>query len=230
MIGWIVPSINTTAEREAMAMLPSPAGLHIARAAVDTSQTLADQFRGMIEQLPVLASGLARADLEVVAFACTSAGFYQGPGSDSVITDTLEEAAATPAVTTATAVVDALARLDAHRVAVATPYVDWVRDAERGFLEGAGIEVTGIVGMGRRGGRDISGIGSDEVRQLVAEVDSPTADAILVSCTDLPAVHLVEELEARHGKPVVTSNQATMWACREVTGMDAVPGFGILLG
>ncbi|MGI9465213.1 MAG: ectoine utilization protein EutA, partial [Aestuariivirgaceae bacterium] len=59
---------------------------------------------------------------------------------------------------------------------------------------------------------------------------APQAEAIFISCTALPAVTAIEEIEARTGKPVVTSNQASAWACLRHAGISAaVPGFGQLL-
>jgi len=228
-IGWIVPSINVVAEDEAIRMVPESVGIHFTRAVVDNSLPLEGQFAGMIDQLPQLAHGLSHAKVSVVAFACTSAGFFRGSGGDQDIITVLGESAGVPAVTTARAVVDALTQLGARRVAIATPYVEWVCDAERRFVEAEGFSVTHIVGMGRSGGSDISGIDAEEVRDLVAAVDSPDADTILISCTDLPTVDLIDELEDRHGKPVVTSNQATMWACRQLADIGPTDGYGALL-
>lgn len=228
-MGWIVPSINVTAEDELIWMAPPSLGVHFARAIVDRNLPLEDQFADMVSQLPELATGLAHAGVGTVAFACTSASFFEGPDSDQRVIDALADAAGVPGVATATAVADALRHLDVKRVAVATPYVRWVYEREAAFLEARGFVVNAIIGLDRTGGTDISGITDDEIRALVAEVDSPAAEAIFVSCTDLPAVHLVPELERRHAKPVVTSNQAAFWACREHLGLGATEGQGRLL-
>ena len=37
------------------------------------------------------------------------------------------------------------------------------------------------------------------------------AEGIFISCTALPALGVIGDLEARLGKPVVSSNQASLW-------------------
>ena len=63
------------------------------------------------------------------------------------------------------------------------------------------------------------------VRALKAE----GIDTLFVSCTDLPALGLIEELEDRHQKPVVSSNQATFWTAARALGIGPIEGYGRLL-
>jgi maleate isomerase len=57
----------------------------------------------------------------------------------------------------------------------------------------------------------------------------PEADVLLCSCTAWRAVEAVDALERRTGKPVVTSNQATIWAALRALGVtEAARGFGRL--
>ncbi len=228
-IGCIVPAINTAAEDDFIALCPPDVGVHFARADVDQNRPMAEQFQRMVDDAPYLATTWVKADVKVVGFACTSASFFKGEGSDAVIAEKISEKAGVPAVTTSTAVVDALGRVGARRIAVATPYLQWVYESEKAFFEAAGFEITAINGMERRGGEDIHTISESEIRELVADVDSPQADTIFVSCTDLPALSLIDELEERHGKPVITSNQATFWGCAKLAGVKPVQGYGRLL-
>ncbi len=228
-IGCIVPAINTTAEDDFIALCPPDVGVHFARADVDQARPMAEQFQRMVDDAPYLATTLVKASVKVVGFACTSASFFKGEGSDAVIAESIKDRAGVPPVTTSTAVVEALRSIGARRIAVATPYLEWVFESEREFLQAAGFEVTAINGMERRGGEDIHTISESEIRGLVADVDSAQADTIFVSCTDLPALSLIDELEKRHGKPVITSNQATFWGCAKLTGVKPIEGYGLLL-
>lgn len=228
-IGCIVPAINTAAEDDFIAMCPPDIGVHFARADVDQSRPTAEQFQRMVDDAPYLATTLVKADVKVVGFACTSASFFKGEGSDTVIAKNISNEAGVPAITTSTAVVDALSCFDARRIAVATPYLQWVYEAEKEFLESAGFDVIAINGLERTGGKDIHTIPEAEIRELVASVDSAEADTILVSCTDLPVLSLIDELEELHGKPVVTSNQATFWGCAKAVGLSSIQGYGRLL-
>ena len=58
----------------------------------------------------------------------------------------------------------------------------------------------------------------------------PGSDALLIACTDLPTLPLVPDLEAALGVPVVTSNNATLWAALRAAGIgDRLEGLGRLL-
>ena len=58
----------------------------------------------------------------------------------------------------------------------------------------------------------------------------PDADTLLVSCTGWRSLEVVEELEARTGKMVVTANQASIWCLLNKMGWDAqITGCGNLL-
>ena len=58
--------------------------------------------------------------------------------------------------------------------------------------------------------------------QLVRDADSPDAEAVFVSCTNLPTYDLIAPLEHELGKPVLTANQVTMWAALRVAGAAPV--------
>jgi len=228
-LGCIVPAINVIAEDDFITLCPADAGVHFARADVDQTRSLTEQFQQMIDDAPRLGTTLAKAGVGVITFACTSASFFKGEGSDAVIAEAIAESAGVPAITTATAVTDALKTLKAGRIGIATPYIEWVFEAERAFFAKAGFDVAGITGMNRRGGAEVNTISDDEIRAIVDEVDGEGIDTLFVSCTDLPALGLIEELEDRHQKPVVSSNQATFWTAARALGIGPIEGYGRLL-
>ena len=228
-LGFIVPAINVVAEDDFIALAADDVGVHFARADVDTDREIGAQFQQMIDAAPALATTIVKAGVSVTAFACTSASFFKGNGSDQVIADSIIAETGVPAITTATAVTDALRTIGANRIAIATPYLSWVYEAERDFFVAAGFDVVAVNGLERRGGADINTIADDEIRTLVENVDRDEADTLFVSCTDLPVLDLIDELEARHGKTVVTSNQATFWAAARIAGVGRVDGYGALL-
>jgi maleate isomerase len=60
----------------------------------------------------------------------------------------------------------------------------------------------------------------DYIRDLAISVDRPDADAIFVSCGALRTVDVIDEIEAATGKPCVASNQAMLWHCLRLAGID----------
>ena len=70
----------------------------------------------------------------------------------------------------------------------------------------------------------------EDVEKLVVRIDSPEAEAIFLSCGDMATLGIVDKLEKRLGKPVVTSVQATFWGTLRAIGIDdKIDGCGQLL-
>ena len=64
---------------------------------------------------------------------------------------------------------------------------------------------------------------------LAAEVNRPEAQAIFISCSNFRTIEIIESLEHRFGKPVVTSNASSLWKMLRIIGdRRAVPGAGRL--
>lgn len=184
------------------------------------------------DRLEEAALELADADVSAITFACTSGSLLHGPGFDERLRARITKATRLPASTTATAVVAGLRHLGARTVAVGTPYIDAINTRERVFLEAAGFSVPRIVGLSKRHDRDIRDLAEEQVLELARAAHVPAADALFLSCTNLPALPLVPGLERELGTPVVTSNAATLWHLLRVAGIGAepAPSLGRLLG
>ena len=62
------------------------------------------------------------------------------------------------------------------------------------------------------------------------EADCKAADAVFLACGNWWTAAVTERLEAAVGKPVLTTNNVTIWsALRQIGGHTSVPGFGRLL-
>ena len=110
-----------------------------------------------------------------------------------------------------------------------SPHVDALNERLRAYLEASGFAVVNMVGLNQRG--DIEAIEPAATRDLVISgVDTPTAEAIFISCTGLRTAAIIDELEQSLSKPVVTANQATLWRLAHLTGAPtANPERGRLL-
>jgi maleate isomerase len=142
-------------------------------------------------------------------------------------------AAARPGVPSTTPIRAALvgfAALAVRRVAMLVPYLDEVIQPVRAFLEDHGVAVTAITSFNIESDVDMARIPPTAIVEAGVEADRPDADALFVSCTALRAAQVAEALEARLGKPVVTSNQALCWHALRLAGIACpVPGHGRLL-
>lgn len=159
----------------------------------------------------------------VVAYACTAGSFVRGAAGERALVEAMEEASAPVAVTTSGALVEALRHVGAGSVAIATPYDEVMTELLADFLGAAGIHVVRQAYLGVRSG--IWRVPYERTWDLVIEADTPSADAVVVSCTNLRTYDVIAALEDHLGKPVVTANQATMWAAlRAIDHVPALPG------
>jgi maleate isomerase len=164
---------------------------------------------------------------QVVAYACTSGSFVEGVTGEEVLRRTMEDAGAPAACTTSGALIAALRALGVTRLAIATPYVEPVTQRLVAYLAEHGVSTVSSEGLGLLG--NIWRVTYSEVVEIVRAADNHTADALFISCTNLPTYDLIEPLEQALGKPVLTANQVTMWAALRAMGREAVGG-GTLLG
>ena len=156
-----------------------------------------------------------------VSYACTGASFTKGVGYDAEIIRRVQAASGSPASTTTTAVVAALRELGVRRLTVAAPYVDEVCQKLRAYFQGSGFEIVNLVTLGMADGVAIGAVPSEKVFELGTQADTPEAQALFISCTALPTLDILDDLEQHLGKPVVSANQATMWHALRVAGIPA---------
>lgn len=150
------------------------------------------------------------------AYGCTSGSFVHGLAGEHRLREAMSSAGGAPAVTTSGALLQALAELGIDKVAIATPYDTAVTDRLSAFLEEDGHAVVGVGHLGLQAG--IWTVSYAETARLIRCTDTREADAVLVSCTNLPTYDLIAPLEKELGKPVITANQATMWAALRMLG------------
>lgn len=162
----------------------------------------------------------------VVAYACTSGSFVDGRLGEQVLRRTMLDAGAPAACTTSGALVDALAVLGVGRIAIATPYVEPVTRRLVEFLAESGVRTVSCEGLGLLG--NIWRVTYAQVVEIVQAADTDDAEALFISCTNVPTYDLIEPLEQALGKPVLTANQVTMWAALRAMGRTAVGGGRLL--
>ena len=231
-LGLIVPPTNTVNEAEWARMMPEGVTLHVTRMALHADTSSAEGKKALYTDIEKATSDLAQAGLSVIAYGCTAGSMVQPINQ---LSDFMSEVSDTPAVTTAASIVGALSALKISKISIATPYHDALNQHEVDFLAANGVETLAIEGLGIGGGGpheyiQIARTPADKIKSHVLAVDHPDAEAILISCTDFPALGLIKELEKDLGKPIITSNQATFWAALRAADIkDTFDTFGVLL-
>lgn len=230
-IGVLVPFTNCNLEPDMIALCPPGCTVHFARmGGYDVDEIPgSDQMAGLgesdISETLRLLSGVRPA---VVLYGCTSATLTHGTGFDTDLAARIKTGARALSFTAAGSLVAAIKALGATRVGFASPYLGEINDQAAAFLADEGIEVIQRADIGRALGNYGQGeLTPDEVFDLALKADHADAQAIVLSCTDMRSVEAIERIEAALGKPVVTSNQAMIFALMRALGLprhDRAPG------
>ena len=227
-IGYVLLATEQTVQDDVIRLRPPGVGIHFTRAAIPdsiTNESLAAQA-GLLADCA--ASLLPDGSLDVVCYACTSGSLVIG--EERVFAELNRGAPKAQATSLITGVIRALKTLQARRLVIATPYLDEVNQREVDYLEQAGFEVISICGLNLEKDSDMVRVAPDYITEFALAQDHPDADAIFVSCGALRTLDVIGEIEAGAGKPAICSNQAMIWDCLRLAGIDdRFEGFGRLL-
>ena len=165
--------------------------------------------------------------IDCVVYGCTSGTIAAGYDS---IEKKIKIAKPDAKVTTpSTASIKALKKLNLNRIAIFTPYPKKLNDEVLDFFSQENFEITSNSYFDIASDIDIGKVDSDYLFDVLSKMDLKGADALFISCTALPALSIIDKLEKKIGKPVLSSNQALIWDTLEKIGKNtSINGFGKL--
>ncbi len=168
-----------------------------------TPETLRAMEGDLAEGAALILPGEA---LDAIVYGCTSASAVLGQGVQKAL------GGRAPVSTPTSGALRGFAALGVTRVALMTPYLPQTADLVGDHFAAHGLEVVSRRSMGRADDRDMALLPEAEVMAFALAADHPDAQALFMSCTALPALGLIDRIEARLGKPVISANQALFWA------------------
>ena len=213
-IGTIVPPGNVAVEREFPLFIPKGVVINHNRLSRPDSIQTRESILAMNESLELCAHNLAQAYPEVIGYVCTGGSFLEGPGHEAAPAERIEKATGIPAVSTSIEVVNGLRRFGARRVVLVGPYPRGIMRREVQFLEHYGFEVVEWDTFDCATSEANRELSSEQIAEKVLSHRDAIArsDAVFISCTNILVMDQIERLERELGKPVISSNQATLWA------------------
>lgn len=229
--GLIALATDLTSERDIYDLLPRECvAIHATRVAY-ANPTTPENLCAMAPRLTDAAALIAPGEeLAAICYSCTAASVVIG---DAVVTAAIRKARpGVPVVTPTGAARMAFRALGVRRIAVLTPYTVETSEPMAAYFAERGLEITAFHCLGLDDDREMARVSGDTIVQAAQAVDNVDAEALFISCTGLPAVGVIAEIEKRIDKPVVTSNQACGWAMAHLGGFAAHDpgGYGRLFG
>ena len=166
--------------------------------------------------------------INTVAYGCTS-------GTIAIGRDKVKEKIqlAKPGCyvsTPITATLKAFSKMKIKKIAIFTPYSKNLNETVFEYFSKEGIEILSSASFNLDTDTDIGRVDPNYLLDILTKMETGNADALFVSCTALPVLQILDELEKKIKIPVFSSNQTLIWdSIRSVGCKTAINGYGNLL-
>jgi len=188
-----------------------------------------ESLKKMADDIPKVTNNiLPDQKLDCVAYGCTSGTIAAGYQS---IFEKVNLAKPNTKVTTPiTSAINALKALGINNLSIFTPYTDEINQSVINYfkIEG-GIEISDLSYFDIASDLDIGKVDPEHLFDVLVKKDLSSSDALFVSCTALPVLSIIKDLEKKMGKIVLSSNQTLIWdTLKQIDFKNKVAGYGEL--
>jgi len=217
-IGFVLLPNEQTLEADMIAHAPPGVGCFFTRGRMPP-EISTDALRRMGDAMAENAGAIIPHEgLDVIAYACTSGTVAVGEAKTlNLLTEGAQGAKPTSLMT---AVTEALSAIGATTLAVGTPYIDELNTNVARHLTDKGFRIAAFEGLNLPYDRDMVRVTPDYLVEFAKAIDHADADAVLISCGALRTIDVIDEIEQALGKPAICSNQALLWHCLRLAGID----------
>jgi maleate isomerase len=225
-IGLLIPSSNSVQEPEFCSALPKGITLHVTR--MRLSNVEAGSTLRVVQEIETESEKLADADVDVIVLAATAPSSRNGIGYDQELIKRIRSASNKPATTASTALLEALRTLGAKQIVLGAPWSEDINQTVTTFIEENGFKVLARDALGLVRNLEIGRLDSQTAYDAGHRVNRPEADAVMLACGNWSTFSIIERLERNLGKPVLTTNQVSLWHALKIVGGESLSGLGIL--
>ena len=189
-----------------------------------TNETL----KKMADDIPEVTKNiLPDQKLDCVAYGCTSGTIAAGYQS---IYEKVNLAKPNTKVTTPiTSAINALKTLKINKVSIFTPYTDEINQSVINYFKNEKIEISQLSYFDIASDLDIGKVDPQHLFDVLIKQDLSKSDALFVSCTALPVLSIINDIEKKLGKVILSSNQTLIWdTLKQIDNQNKVEGYGVL--
>ena len=163
--------------------------------------------------------------IDCVAYGCTSGTIAAGY---EVIEKNVKLAKPDAKVTTPiTSTIKALKKLDIKKISIFTPYTKAINDSVVNYFKKENISVNSLTYFDIASDLDIGKVDENYLFEVLSKIDLEDSDALFVSCTGLPVLSIIDKLEKKLDKVVLSSNQTLIWDVLNLIGnKNKIKGYG----
>ena len=163
--------------------------------------------------------------IDCVAYGCTSGTVAAG---FDTIKSKINLAKPDAKVTTPiTSTIKALKKLGIKKISIFTPYTKAINDSVVNYFKKENIIINSLTYFDIASDLDIGKVDENYLFEVLSKIDLKDSDALFVSCTALPVLSIIDRLEKKLNKIILSSNQTLIWDALNLIGNKApVVGFG----
>ena len=188
-----------------------------------------ESLKKMADDIPEVTKNiLPDQKLDCVAYGCTSGTI--AAGYQSIFEKVNLVKPNTKVTTPITSAINALKALGINNLSIFTPYTDEINQSVINYfkIEG-GIEISDLSYFDIASDLDIGKVDPEHLFDVLVKKDLSSSDALFVSCTALPVLSIIKDLEKKMGKIVLSSNQTLIWdTLKQIDFKNKVAGYGEL--
>ena len=165
--------------------------------------------------------------INTVAYGCTS-------GTIAIGKDKIEEKIqlAKPGcyvTTPITSAIKAINKMKIKKIAVFTPYPESVNKTIFEYFSKENIEILSFSSFNLDSDLEIGKVDPNYLSEVLSKMETGPSDALFISCTALPVLKILDHVETKIKKTVLSSNQTLIWdSIRSVGYKNSVSGYGQL--
>jgi len=165
--------------------------------------------------------------INTVAYGCTSGTIAIGKEK---IKEKIQLAKPGCYVTTPiTSAIKAINKMKAKKISVFTPYPESVNKTVFEYFSKENIEVVSFSSFNLDSDLEIGKVDPNYLLEVLTTMDTRSSDALFVSCTALPVLKILDQVETKIKKIVLSSNQTLIWdSIRSVGYQSPINGYGKL--
>jgi maleate isomerase len=189
-----------------------------------TNETLAKMAEDITE---VTKDILPDQKIDCIAYGCTSGTVAAGY---DVIKEKVNLAKPKAKVTTPiTSTIKALKVLGINKISIFTPYTKTINDSVASYFKKRNITINSLSYFDIDSDLDIGKVDEKYLFEVLSKIDLEDSDALFVSCTALPVLSIIDKLEKKLNKVILSSNQTLIWdSLKEINYKKKIEGFGKL--
>ena len=167
-------------------------------------------------------------EIDCVVYGCTSGTI--AAGFDAIEKKVKLAKPKAKVTTPSTAAIKALKKLNIKNVSIFTPYSKKLNDEVVDYFKKEGFNITSNSYFDIKSDYDIGKVDQNYLYDVLSKIDLKDADALFVSCTALPVLKILDQVEKKIKKFVLSSNQTLIWdTLRSIGYKSSVEGYGKLL-